>query len=98
MIIISEYCGHEECRRCGGGGVLLVVVAPAEQSGVSGVAGGAERPLARGAPQAPLVPRRVGDAHHEAVRDHPRAARAHGPLRGPACRRGGEAVRGRTVP
>lgn len=69
--------------------VLLLVVAPAVEPRVSDVAGGGERPLARGALQALLVPGRVVDPQQEAVRDDPRAALAHGPLeRVPAWRRG----------
>lgn len=70
--------------------VLLVVVGPAVQLGVSGEAGGGERLLARGALQALLVPGRVVHPQQEAVCDDPRAARTHG-VRGPvsAWKRGG---------
>lgn len=59
-----------------------MVVALAVQFGVSEVAGGGERLLARGALQALLVPGRVVDPHEEAVRDDPRAAFTHGLLGG----------------
>lgn len=70
-------------------GVLPLVVAPAVQFGVSAVAGGGERPLAGGAPQASLVPGGSVHPQQEAVRDGASAALA---ARGPpgsrlgACR------------
>ena len=48
-------------------GVLLLEVALAVDPGASEVAGGGERPLARGALQTLLVPGRVVDPHQEAV-------------------------------